>query len=215
MKNEVKKIFEDLFINYPVLVQCKEDIAETFFLLVTCYGNEGKVLTCGNGGSAADSEHMVAELMKGFLKKRQISDDDREKICEVDSKVGKFIANGLQRALPAISLVSQVSLLSAFSNDVDADLVYAQQVYGYGKQGDVLMAFSTSGNSSNVCRAALVGKALGLYVVGLSGNGRGKLSDYCDVTISVPSDLTFRIQEYHLPIYHSLCAMLEEEFYGE
>ncbi len=215
MKPSVNKTFEDLFLNYPVLVQCKNEIDKAFSLMVECYSNNGKMLVCGNGGSAADSEHIVGELMKEFRLRRKVSPEDAEKIRSVNAENSEALCDGLQRALPAISLVSQVSLFSAFANDVNADMVFAQQVYGYGHKGDVLLAISTSGNSSNVCNAAHVGKAMGLSVVGLSGKDGGSMAQFCDVTICAPSDITFRIQEYHQPMYHALCAMLEEEFFGE
>ena len=215
MKSSVQKLFDDLFINYPVLVQCKNEIKSSFTILVDCYRSGGKTLVCGNGGSAADSEHIVGELMKGFRLPRAIPPEDSEKIAAVDADNSELLCKGLQRTLPAISLVSQVSLFSAFVNDISAEMAFAQQVYGYGKENDVLLAISTSGESRNVCRAALVGRALGLKVIGLTGRDSGSLARFCDVIISAPSDRTFRIQEYHQPLYHTLCAMLEEEFFGE
>ncbi len=215
MKPSVEKIFDDLFLNYPVLVQCKNEIGKAFSLMTECYQNKGKMLVCGNGGSAADSEHIVGELMKGFLQKRKMPSQDADKITAAAPDNSEYLCEGLQQALPAISLVSQVSLFSAFANDVNADLVFAQQVYGYGCENDVLLAISTSGNSANVCNAAHVGRAMGLHVVALTGKEGGALAQYADVSICAPSDLTFRIQEHHQPIYHVLCAMLEEEFFGE
>ncbi len=215
MKLSVRKLFDNLFIHYPVLVQCRNEVEKAYAIMAECYRNNGKMLVCGNGGSAADSEHIVGELMKEFRLKRKITQEDADKICAVDAENSEFICKGLQRALPAISLVSQVSLFSAFANDVNADMVFAQQVYGYGRDNDVLLVISTSGNSPNVCNAARVAKAMGLKVVGLGGKNGGIMARFCDVIICAPSDVTFRIQEYHQPIYHVLCAMLEEEFFGE
>lgn len=215
MKPPVKRIFDDLFLNYPVLVQCGNEIEKAYNILAQSYHNRGKMLVCGNGGSAADSEHVVGELMKGFLLKRKIPQQDAEKISALYPDNSEVLCEGLQQALPAISLVSHVSLFSAFANDVNADMVFAQQVYGYGCGNDVLLAISTSGNSVNVCNAAQVGKAMGLHVVALTGKDGGSLAQFSDVTMCAPSDETFRIQEYHQPIYHVLCAMLEEEFFGE
>lgn len=215
MKNKNEALLEDLFVNYPTLTQCKKEIESAFSMLVHCYNHKGKLLVCGNGGSASDSEHIVGELMKEFMVKRPIPSDIVEKICKIDPKNGKKIGMNLQSPLPAISLVSQTSLLSAYTNDVDAEMVFAQQVYGYGEINDVLMAISTSGNSPNVCNAACVAKALGLPVIGMTGKRENSLTQFCDVSICVPSDTTLRVQEYHMPVYHTLCAMLEEEFFGE
>lgn len=215
MKKNVQKLFDELFVNYPVLEPCRNEIASAFSLMVTCYENKGKMLVCGNGGSAADSEHIVGELMKSFRIKREVPQSDIQKFTGVDPEMGQHLSDSLQPALPAISLVSQTSLFSAFANDVNSDMVFAQQVYGYGEKNDMLLAISTSGNSTNVCNAARVGKAIGLSVVGLIGKTGGILAQFCNVAICVPSEATYRIQEYHQPIYHALCAMLEEEFFGE
>ncbi len=214
MKEKVAGLFQQLLENFPKLNECKDDISEAFTLLTRCYHGNGKVLICGNGGSAADTEHIVGELMKSFLIKRPVHATYKERLAEIDPVSGNAIANGLEGALPALSLVSQTSLMSAFANDVAADMVFAQQVYGYGRNGDALIAISTSGNSSNVCKAAAVAKASGLFVIGLTGERECALDKFSDVTIHAPSKETFRIQEYHLPVYHTLCAMLEEEFYG-
>ena len=215
MKKSVNEIFDRLFFNYPELADCKEDIINTFKTLVGCYERSGKVLICGNGGSAADSEHIVGELMKGFILKREIPLKDKEKIKAVFPEDADYLAGNLQRALPAISLVSQTSLSTAYINDIAADMVYAQQVYGYAHEGDVLIGISTSGNASNVVNAVKIAKVFGIKTIGITGKSGGILKKLCDITIRVPAEETFRIQEYHLPVYHALCAAVEQEFFGK
>lgn len=200
-------ILEKTIADYPELEKCREDIQKAFEILVDCYKKGGTVLICGNGGSAADSEHIVGELMKGFLKKRPVPAEDIKSIAD------SSISDNLQGALPAISLVSQTSISTAFSNDVAPDMVFAQQVYGYRNENNVLMGLTTSGNSANVVKAAKVAKAFGMKTIGMTGSKGGKLASVCDVTIKAPSDETYRVQEYHLPVYHTLCAMVEEEFF--
>ena len=204
----------EMLKKHPLLAICKEDILEAFSIMSKSFHGGGKLLVCGNGGSAADSEHIVGELMKGFLQRRKIPDSARKKIMEVSPENGALISERLQSALPAISLVSQTSLVSAFANDVDPSLVFAQQVYGYGKAGDVFFGISTSGNSKNVLYAAEVAKAMGLKTIALTGESGGLLKNICDCTIKAPSSSTSEIQEFHLPIYHNLCLMLETEFFG-
>ena len=205
---------EQLIGSYPELERCAADINAAFQILSACYRNGGKLLTCGNGGSAADSEHIVGELMKGYLLKRPLSEDIRAKLVSVSAEDGDYLASHLQGALPAISLVSQTALLSAISNDTAADIVFAQQVYGYGREGDTLIGISTSGNSRNVILAMQVARAVGVRTIGLTGPTGGKLKPLCDVCICVPAESTPGIQERHLPIFHVLCAMLEEEFFA-
>jgi D-sedoheptulose 7-phosphate isomerase len=204
---------EQLIFSYPGLDVCVADIKAAFNLLRDCYLHGGKVLTCGNGGSASDAEHIVGELMKGYLLKRPVPEAMRAKLLSSNPENGGYLAEHLQGGLPAISLVSQTSLLSAIANDTAADMVYAQQVYAYGREGDVLIGISTSGNSMNVIRALQVARALGLHTIGLTGRTGGKLKPLCDVCIRVPAQDTALIQERHLPIFHVLCAMLEEEFF--
>lgn len=205
---------EQLIATYPDLDRCASDIEAAFQTLSTCYRNGGKLLTCGNGGSAADAEHIVGELMKGYLLKRPLSEEMRGKLVSASAENGDYLTSHLQGALPAISLVSQTSLLSAISNDTAADMVFAQQVYGYGREGDALIGLSTSGNSRNVILAMQVGRALGLRTIGMTGPTGGALKPLCDVCICVPAENTPAIQERHLPIFHVLCAMLEEEFFA-
>lgn len=203
-----------LIERYPVLEAISEDIFKAYEITAESYRNNGKLLACGNGGSAADSDHIVGELMKGFMKKRLISKEEHEIIkSTAGDEKGRYIADHLQGALPAIALTQHAALSTAFLNDVAPDMIFAQQVYGYGVKGDVLIGLSTSGNSGNVVNAVMVAKAKGLKTIGLTGQGGGKLAELCDVAIKVPAAITPDIQELHLPIYHTLCCMLEEEFF--
>ena len=205
---------EQLITTYPELETCAADIQAAFKVLRDCYRGGGKLLVCGNGGSAADAEHIVGELMKGYLLRRPVGEDIQAKLLAAGPQDGHYLATHLQGALPAISLVSQTSLLSAISNDTAADMVFAQQVYGYGREGDTFIGLSTSGNAYNVIRAMQVARALGLHTVALTGPTGGALKSRCDVCICAPGESTPAIQERHLPIYHFLCAMLEEEFFS-
>jgi D-sedoheptulose 7-phosphate isomerase len=197
---------------YPILRACEKDLAAAFELLAAAYKGGSKLLVCGNGGSAADSEHIVAELMKGFLKRRPISAAD---VAKLEATGGKEIANRLQGTLAAISLPSQMSLLTATANDGDFDMVFAQQVYGLGRPGDVLLAISTSGKSKNICNAVIVARAFGLKSIALTGRSGGDLAPLADVAIKVPSDNVAEIQELHLPVYHWLSTELEAAFFLE
>lgn len=190
---------------YPALIPISKDVEAAYEIMKNSYEQGGKLLACGNGGSAADADHIVGELMKGFFKLRPIPAKEQEAVGEM----GKY----LQGALPAIALTGHSALSTAFLNDVHPAMVFAQQVYGYGQAGDVLIALTTSGNSVNVLHAADVARAKGMKVIGLTGRDGGKLKDKCDCCIIVPANVTADIQEYHLPIYHTLCAMLEEHFY--
>ena len=212
--SEVKNIFEELFERYPVLDVCRDDIWNAYETLKACYENEGKLLVAGNGGSASDSEHIVGELMKGFVKPRKLSEEFGQKLKSVDEQMGKELAEKLQGAMPAIALVDHVALSTAYLNDVDPLLGFAQQINGYGKAGDVFLGISTSGNSKNILYACTIAKAKGLKVIGLTGKDGGKLREMSDVAIVVPESETFKIQELHLPIYHCLCLMLEEYFFS-
>lgn len=203
-----------LIERYPKLAVCKEDIKKAYELLEAAYINGRKLLVCGNGGSASDSEHIVGELMKEFKLKRKVYSDQAAALKEIDPELGQILADNLQGALPAICLTGHSSLTTAFMNDANADLVFAQQVNGYGKAGDVFLGISTSGNSKNVLYAAVNAKAKGLKVIGLTGAKENKLMKYADVCIRVPETETYKIQELHLPVYHCLCLMLEEHFFG-
>lgn len=199
---------------HPLLVDIEEEILSAFNIISTSYSDSGKLLICGNGGSAADAEHIVGELMKSFVLPRIVPANIKNKFIDTSSEIGPYLAEKLQPALRAIALTSHPSLNTAFANDVESDLVFAQQVLGYGDQGDVLLAISTSGNSKNVIHAAITAKALGLKVIGLSGFQGGRLRDFCDVCICVTGEDAAEIQELHLPIYHALCKMLEVRFFG-
>ena len=203
-----------LIERYPKLVVCKEDIKKAYELLEAAYSNGRKLLVCGNGGSASDSEHIVGELMKEFKLKRKVYSDHAAALKAIDPELGQTLADNLQGALPAISLTGHSSLQTAFMNDAVPELVFAQQVNGYGKPGDVFLGISTSGNSKNVLYAAVNAKAKGLKVIGLTGAKENKLMMFADVCIRVPETETYKIQEYHLPVYHCLCLMLEERFFG-
>lgn len=204
---------EQLISTYPELDVCAADIQAASEVLRDCYRRGGKLLTCGNGGSAADAEHIVGELMKGYMLKRPVPEDTRARLLALNPHDGDYLATHLQGTLPAISLVSQTSLISAIANDTTADMVFAQQVYGYGREGDVLLGLSTSGNARNAIHAMQVARALDLHTVGLTGPTGGMLKPLCEVCICVPGESTAAIQERHMPIYHVLCAMLEEEFF--
>ena len=193
----------DFFERYSQLECCKTDIEKALNLMIDTYGKKGKILVCGNGGSASDSEHIVGELMKGFLLKRQV----------IDERFSQELRENLQRALPAISLNSQTALMTAFNNDLDPDFVFAQQVYGYSGENDLLIGISTSGNSTNVVNAVKVANSMGVNSLVLTGKDGGKLKSLATVSVCVPVNETYKIQEYHLPIYHYLCAKVEEEFF--
>lgn len=199
--------FNSLFERYPMLNDCKADIRKVFELMAECYNGDGKLLCCGNGGSAADCDHLVGELMKGFLKKRPLSENEKNSFC------GSKAADNIQKGLPAISLCAHSALMTAFSNDESPDFVFAQQVYSYAKENDILFAFSTSGNSANVVYAVEAAKAAGIKSVGITGKNESKLSALCDVCIRLPETETYKIQELTLPVYHCLAAMVEEEFF--
>jgi D-sedoheptulose 7-phosphate isomerase len=209
----MKKHFEAMTQTYPDLAECVPAVQRAFEVLRDAYRAGGKLMICGNGGSAADSEHIVGELMKGYFTKRPVPLAIRARLNAVFPEDAAYLADHLQGALPAISLVSQTSLISAFANDVAADLIFAQQVYGYSAPGDVLLGISTSGNSSNVIYALKVARAMGLRTIGLTGRSGGKMKDLCEVAICAPAEITPEIQQRHIVIYHALCAMLEEEFF--
>lgn len=202
--------YENLYKRYPALSVCRESIESTFEVLKNCYARGGKVLLCGNGGSAADGEHIVGELMKGFHLPRSLNDSDREILNDI---AGKDIASKIQGALPAISLSSHPALASAILNDTCAQMIFAQQVYGLGNKDDVLWGISTSGNSENILNAFSVARFREMKTILLTGQSGGKLLPLADVAIRVPSNFVTCIQEYHLPIYHALCATLEQEFF--
>lgn len=214
MEAKLTKHIDTLIDRYPKLIVCKDDIIKAYELLEEAYSNERKLLVCGNGGSASDSEHIVGELMKEFKLKRKVYADQAEAMKSIDPEMGETLAENLQGALPAICLTGHSSLTTAFMNDANADLVFAQQVNGYGKANDVFLGISTSGISKNVCYAAITAKSKGLKVIGLTGQRESKMTKLGDCCIRVPETETYKIQELHLPVYHCLCLMLEDHFFG-
>lgn len=213
MTEPVRKHLDTLLGRYPVLGQCKESICAAYELLAGCYEKGGKLLVAGNGGSAADAEHMVGELMKGFAKPRRLGKEYADMLTAVDSELGTTLAENLQGALPAIALDGHPGLFTAYMNDCEPLLCFAQQVNGFGKAGDVFIGISTSGNSRNVLFAAVTARAKGMKVIGMTGSDGNQLMPFCDVCIRVPETETYKVQELHLPVYHTLCLMVEETFF--
>ena len=202
-----------LIERYPVLASVENEIRTAYQVLERAYTNHKKLLVGGNGGSCADAEHIVGELMKGFVKKREIPKKMQERLLGLDQELGKHLANGLQSSLRAIAITGHAGFSTAYANDVDPEMTYAQQVNGYGDEGDVLLAISTSGNAKNLIYAALTARAKDMPVILLSGKDGGKLRAIADVSIVVPNQETYQIQELHLPIYHALCLQLEDKFF--
>lgn len=212
--SKVEQYIEELIKRYPNLEVCRKNIADAYQLMETSYLNRGKLLVAGNGGSASDSEHIVGELMKSFVLPRKLDKGYVEKLTDVDAQLGRELGDKLQGALPAIALVDHVALSTAYLNDVDPLLGFAQQVNGYGVEGDVFLGITTSGNSKNILYANTVARAKGLKTIALTGKDGGKIKNMADVAIVVPEAETYKIQELHLPIYHCLCLMLEERFFN-
>lgn len=212
--NRINNHVDSLIKRYPKLESVKEDIISAYFILERCYENDGKLLIAGNGGSAADSEHVAGELMKRFRIPRPVNVEFANKLKEIDPVNGESLAKNLECSLMAIPLVAHEALTTAYINDVDGLGVFAQQLFGFGRPGDVFLGISTSGNSKNVISATIVARALGIKVIGLTGASGGELVKVSDVTIKVPETETYMIQELHLPIYHCLCMMLEERFFS-
>lgn len=204
---------EDLIKRYPVLEECKNSIEEAVRVLIDSYENEGILYIAGNGGSAADADHIAGELMKGFVKRRPISEEFTSKLCEIDEEIGNELSYKLQSALPTINLNTHTALHTAYANDMDYLYIYAQILAGYVKSKDVFWGISTSGNSKNILKAVVVAKAVGAKTIGLTGKTGGKMKEFFDVTIKVPETETYKIQELHLPVYHAICLELEEYFY--
>lgn len=207
-------IFEELVDKYPSLSACIDSVRSAGEVLLKVFHGGGKLLVCGNGGSGADSEHIVGELMKEFYIRRPLKEAEQAALKKVDP-AGEKLAKCLQGALPAITLTSNIALSTAYANDAEPELVFAQQVWGYGNPGDVLLAISTSGSSKNVYDAMVAAKAKGMWVIGLTGARQGTMEKLCDVCIRAPSTVTYEIQEYHLPIYHVLCRYVEAEIFGK
>lgn len=215
LEKRLEKHIDLLIERYPKLEVCKEDIISGYELLEECYTKGGKLLIAGNGGSAADSEHIAGELMKRFKTPRPIPNELKEKLVEIDPVRGENLSKNLERPLMAIPLVAHEALTTAYINDVDGLGVFAQQLYGYGKEGDVFLGISTSGNSKNIMNATVVARALGLEVLGLTGKSGGELNEVSNICVKVPETETYMIQELHLPIYHCWCLMLEDYFFEE
>lgn len=215
LESKIQKHLEVLLERYPQIETCRNDIEKAYLILEKCYENDHKLLIAGNGGSAADSEHIAGELMKRFKVPRPVTSDFAEKLKAIDPVRGENLAKNLERGLMSIPLVAHEALTTAYINDVDGLGVFAQQLYGFGRLGDVFLGISTSGNSKNVMSATVVARALGIKVIGLTGAKGGELANVSDVAIKVPETETYMIQELHLPVYHCLCSMLEDRFFGE
>lgn len=213
MKAQARARISELISRYPKLSILDKQLKQSVEQLIRCYSAGNKIMVCGNGGSAADALHIVGELMKAFVCKRKLSEEWQKTFSKLPD--GKYISQNLQMAFPAISLVNEAGLLTAYANDVAPDMNFAQQVFGQGSAGDILIAISTSGNSENVLYAAEVAKAKSIQVIALTGQSGGKLREYADLLINVPETETFKVQELHLPVYHALCLAVEAEFYSE
>ncbi len=206
---------EELYERYPKLTGCREDIDRAFQIMLETVTGGGTIFVCGNGGSAADSEHIIGELMKGFLKPRRLSRAQKEAMVSALGSDGERLADKLQNGIKAVSLNGHPSLSSAYANDVDSTMVFAQQVFVLGESGDCLLGLTTSGNSRNVMNTLLVSKSAGLKTIAMTGSAESGSSSLADCTIRVPEKETYRVQELHLPVYHALCAALEERIYGD
>ena len=214
MNERTERLFAAFFVDHPELEPCRASLREGAELLIRTFREGGKVLVCGNGGSCSDAEHIVGELMKGFLLKRPLDAALKERFAERFGDEGRSLASRLQGALPAMALGAHTALGTAFANDVDGKLVFAQQVLGYGREGDLLIGISTSGNAQNVCLALMTARTLGLSTLALTGRGGGRAATLCDCLIAAPDDRTFRVQEHHVALYHMLCAAAESEFFA-
>lgn len=213
MKKTPKEILNEMIVRFPELIVIKEDVEKAYQQMIKTYENNGKILICGNGGSASDADHIVGELMKGFLLKRPLSKELKKKLGE--TKEGKLLSENLQMPLCAINLTAHSSLLTALCNDTDHRAIFAQQVLGYGGFGDILIGISTSGKSSNVICAGVTAKAMGMITIGLTGENPGDMLNWFDIIIKIPSKITPHIQDMHRPVYHALCEMIEAYFFLE
>lgn len=212
MEND--KSLDKLCERYPALSGLKNTIAEVSGMIINCYTRGKKLLICGNGGSSTDADHFAAELMKSFESVRPLDESLKVRFLEISGARGRFLGEKLEHALPAISLPSNTALITAISNDIDPSLIFAQQVIGYGEEGDVLIGISTSGNSQNIVDACITAKSLNLNVIGITGRTGGKMKRYCDLLVNVPETMTARVQELHLPVLHEICLIVENHFYG-
>ncbi len=213
-ESRLEKHIDLLMERYPVLGPVKQEIIDAYLVMEECYEHDGKLLIAGNGGSAADSEHIAGELMKRFKTPRPVTSEMAVKLKEIDPVRGEDLAKNLERGLMAIPLVAHEALSTAYINDVDGLGVFAQQLFSFGRSGDVFLGISTSGNSKNVMSATVVAKALDIKVIGLTGAKGGELATVADVAVRVPETETYMIQELHLPVYHCWCLMLEDKFFG-
>lgn len=211
---KVKYILNELLNRYTRLGYLENAIWAASEMIIKTFNNGGKVLVCGNGGSCSDADHIVGELMKSFEGKRPLNISLQQKLEEISPDRGKILAEKLQHGLPAISLTVHQSLITAIANDIHGDVIYAQQVIGWGNPGDILIGLSTSGNSKNIVDAMITAKAKGLFTIGLTGETGGKMKDWCDILINVPETRTAYVQELHLPVYHAICMMIEKEIFG-
>lgn len=211
MKND--KILDQLCERYPSLSDLKDRIAEAAGMIIDCYTRGGKLLVCGNGGSSSDSDHFAAELMKSFESRRPLDESLKKRFTEISGSRGKILAEKLEHSLPAISLPSNTALTTAISNDIDPSMIFAQQIIGFGNEGDVFIGISTSGNSQNVVDACITARTLNLNVIGITGITGGKMKQYCDLLINVPETRTAWVQELHLPVLHAICLIVEDHFY--
>ncbi len=209
------KYLDSLLNRYKQLNSCKDSIEKAYTILTSSFKNGNKLLVCGNGGSASDSDHITGELLKSFVKKRILEESFMASLVKIDKEVGSYLSSKLQGALPVIALSNNTSLITATLNDIDSNLIFAQQVMGLGKENDVFLGISTSGNSKDIIYAMTVAKAKGLKTIALTGNDGGKLKNIADVSIIAPETETYKIQELHLPIYHTICLLLEEYFWKE
>lgn len=214
-ERHLMKYIDSLINRYPKLELIKEDVIRGYLLMEECYEKGRKLLVAGNGGSAADSEHIAGELMKRFKIPRPVDEGFANKLKQIDKERGVYLAENLERSLTAIPLVAHEALTTAYINDVDGKGVFAQQLLGYGREGDVFLGISTSGNSENIINAAVTAKALGIKIIALTGKNDSKISDIADVAVKVPETETYMVQEFHLPIYHCWCLMLEDKFFGK
>lgn len=215
LNKKIKQHVNTLLERYPELKGIEQEVIDAYIIMEECYKKGGKLLVAGNGGSAADAEHIVGELMKGFKNPRKLSEEYAEKHIAINPKLGRVLAENLQGALPAIALDGHPALTTAYMNDCEPLLCFAQQVNGYGNENDVFVGISTSGNSKNILYAVVTAKAKGMKVIGMTGKKESGLSEMADICIRVPQQETYMIQELHLPVYHCLCLMLEDRFFGE
>lgn len=214
LETRLEKHVDLLIERYPILASIKQEIIKAYLVMEECYEHDGKLLIAGNGGSAADSEHIAGELMKRFKTSRPVEPEMAEKLKNIDPIRGEELSKNLERGLTAIPLVAHEALSTAYINDVNGLGVFAQQLFGFGRPGDVFLGISTSGNSKNVMYATVVARALGIKIIGLTGAKGGELASVADVAVKVPETETYMIQELHLPVYHCWCLMLEEKFFG-